>query len=187
MASSVWKKWVLLTVFWVFCGATAHADDSLPWVLVDTHKQTLTVYQDKKILDKIDYVALGRGGTGVVRRIGDGKTPLGEFHVAWINDDSRFHIFFGLDYPTLSTVEKAYAMHRIDKPTFDSLVNSIDSTGLAYQDSPLGGSIGIHGIGDGDLRIHEKYNWTEGCVAVTNQQIEDLSRWVQLGTKVVIK
>jgi L,D-peptidoglycan transpeptidase YkuD (ErfK/YbiS/YcfS/YnhG family) len=51
----------------------------------------------------------------------------------------------------------------------------------------LGGSIGIHGVGAGNRRIHEDFNWTEGCVALTNEQIDDLDRYIHIGTRVVIR
>jgi len=51
----------------------------------------------------------------------------------------------------------------------------------------LGGGIGIHGIGRGDLDIHRQYNWTNGCVALDNDQITDLARWIGVGTRVVIR
>ena len=55
------------------------------------------------------------------------------------------------------------------------------------QDTALGGYIGIHGTGDGDLRIHSEYNWTNGCIALTNEQIDRLLDWVRVGTPVEIR
>jgi lipoprotein-anchoring transpeptidase ErfK/SrfK len=55
------------------------------------------------------------------------------------------------------------------------------------QHTPLGGYIGIHGIGNGDTQIHETVNWTNGCVALTNQQIDDLETWVYIGMRVAIR
>ena len=55
------------------------------------------------------------------------------------------------------------------------------------QQTALGGHIGIHGIGAGDPRIHEDFNWTSGCIALTNAQIDDLAGWVRLGMRVVVR
>jgi hypothetical protein len=55
------------------------------------------------------------------------------------------------------------------------------------QDTPLGGFIGIHGTGAGDPKIHGQYNWTSGCIALTNEQIDRLTNWVQIGTPVEIR
>ena len=47
--------------------------------------------------------------------------------------------------------------------------------------------IGIHGIGDGDRGVHRDFNWTNGCVALTNEEIDELLRWVKIGTPVEIR
>ena len=54
-------------------------------------------------------------------------------------------------------------------------------------DTPLGGMIGIHGIGRGSLKVHRDFNWTEGCVALDNQQIHALARYVRVGMRVIIR
>jgi L,D-peptidoglycan transpeptidase YkuD (ErfK/YbiS/YcfS/YnhG family) len=55
------------------------------------------------------------------------------------------------------------------------------------QDTPLGGQIGIHGLGSADARVHEFFDWTHGCIALTNSQIDHLSQIVDTGTLVKIK
>ena len=53
------------------------------------------------------------------------------------------------------------------------------------QDTPLGGQIGIHGVGAGDPRIHSAgINWTSGCVALDNHQIDALRPMVKKGMRV---
>ena len=57
------------------------------------------------------------------------------------------------------------------------------------QNTPLGGAIGIHGIGEiteEKLEIHRTINWTKGCIALTNDEIDDLLHYIGVGTKVVI-
>jgi L,D-peptidoglycan transpeptidase YkuD (ErfK/YbiS/YcfS/YnhG family) len=51
----------------------------------------------------------------------------------------------------------------------------------------LGGQIGIHGLGSGDIKVHEVFDWTHGCIALTNSQIDHLSQLVDTGTVVKIK
>lgn len=55
------------------------------------------------------------------------------------------------------------------------------------QNTGLGGLIGIHGIGAGDADMHREYNWTNGCVALTNEEIDRLVEWVDVGTLVEIR
>ena len=57
------------------------------------------------------------------------------------------------------------------------------------QDTKLGGQIGIHGIGritKQKLAIHKDLNWTDGCIALTNHDINELKQYVNIGTVVVI-
>ncbi len=157
-----------------------------PWVIVDTETRTLTVLQGATVLARYDDIALGRGGVGITRRQGDGKTPVGIFHVAWVNRNSRFRLFFGLDFPNLDHAHRAYTAQLIDSGQFDAIKTAFERRETPPQDTPLGGFLGIHGIGDGSQRVHSQFNWTDGCVAVTNEQILQLDQWVTVGTKVVI-
>jgi len=58
---------------------------------------------------------------------------------------------------------------------------------LPPQDTNLGGLLGIHGVGRGNKRVQGVFDWTQGCVAVSNQQIDKLAKWMFLGMRVEIK
>ncbi|QHC51857.1 murein L,D-transpeptidase [Billgrantia tianxiuensis] len=58
--------------------------------------------------------------------------------------------------------------------------------GRAPHTTSLGGLIGIHGLGRGDPDVHRNFDWTEGCVAVSNEEIRALDPWLRIGTRVVI-
>jgi len=182
------RDWLVKVLgFWLgLCTALAHADPAT-WLLVEANTNTLTVLQGKTVVDKFDYVALGRGGTSNKRKRGDNSTPLGEFHVAWVNRESPFHIFFGLDFPTVELADQAYREKRIDRDTYYSILDALRERRLPPQNTSMGGRIGIHGLGSADLKIHRGFNWTKGCVALTNREIERLARCVQIGTRVVIR
>ena len=157
------------------------------WVLVDTQSQTVSVLQAGQTLLQLKGAAFGRGGVSDVRLRGDGRTPLGSFHVVSINRNSPFHLYFGLDYPTVEQAAAGYIQGLIDKVAFDEIVQAISEGRVPPQDTPLGGNIGIHGVGNGSLRVHQRFNWTQGCVALTNAQIEKLAPWLVIGTRVVIQ
>ena len=165
--------------------AVANTDDA--WIMVDTHARTLSVYDNGKIISEFKNVAIGRGGASRERLKGDDKTPLGTFHIMWINTKSRYHIFLGLDFPTMEHAARALQKNDIKNNEFRSIKTAFEHNTIPPQDTSLGGYIGIHGLGDGNIKIHRMFNWTRGCIAVTNEQIERLSRIVQLGTKVVIR
>ena len=182
---------ILLCLSLLLMGATGlaraqvqSAEDS--WVMIDVAKQTLSILQGDQVKQVFRNISLGRNGYTLDRHEGDGKTPLGVFHVAWINTNSRFHLFFGLDYPNQQYAEAALRHNIIDFDTYDAIRRALFRGDLPPQDTPLGGNIGIHGLGGGNRYIHEISNWTEGCIALTNEQIDKLARWVTLGTRVVI-
>jgi murein L,D-transpeptidase YafK len=112
-------------------------------------------------------VALGRNPIGDKERQGDGRTPEGVFRIEFRNPNSKFHLALRLNYPDAAHLIRAEAL------------------GV----SP-GGDIMIHGLPKGYEAYgpaHRDDNWTEGCVALTNQEIEEIWRAVRDGTPVEIK
>jgi murein L,D-transpeptidase YafK len=163
------------------------AADPGRWILVDTAAGILSVMEGDRERAKFQDIARGRGGVGTERYRGDHRTPLGEFRVSWVNPNSIYHLFFGLDFPTLDFAERAYESGRIDMYTYFTIRRAVVTNRVPPQDTPLGGFIGIHGIGRGDPNIHRDFHWTEGCIALTNEQIDALAPWIEIGTRVVIR
>ena len=157
------------------------------WVLVDTNNETVSVLQAGQTVLQLKGAAFGRGGVSDLRQRGDGRTPLGSFHIVSINRNSHYHLYFGLNYPTLSQAEAGLQQGLIDQLAFDEIARAIANGQIPPQDTPLGGNIGIHGVGNGSLGVHKRFNWTQGCVALTNEQIEKLAAWLEIGTRVVIQ
>lgn len=69
----------------------------------------------------------------------------------------------------------------------DAILAAAKEGEMPPQDTILGGAIGIHGIGRGSLKIHRIINWTDGCVALTNEQLRDFSRHAEVGMRVTIR
>ncbi|MHB1677440.1 MAG: L,D-transpeptidase family protein [Sulfuriferula sp.] len=167
----------------ISCATSRH-----PWVLVDTKKITLTVFSaDDHVIARFPNIAIGSGGAAEKHLRDDDTTPLGTFHVAWINRHSRFGTFFGLDYPTVDQTIRAYFEGVITAAEFDAFIKAFRQHRIPPQNTPLGGQLGIHGLGNGNPQVQQTIDWTDGCVAVTNREIGMLSHWVQIGTKVVIR
>ena len=157
------------------------------WILVDTGAQTLDLMDGERSLLHLESIAIGRGGTTRDKRQGDNRTPLGRFKVAWFNPNSRYHFFMGLDYPRREHVLRAHRRGLIDEREYRRLSQAMQSARVPPQNTALGGQIGIHGVGAGSEELHRIANWTQGCVAVTNAEIEQLRRQVSIGTTVVIR
>ncbi len=162
------------------------ADNGI-WIDVDTSAHTLSVMQGDTIQTVFKNVAIGRYGTTWSKMTKDDKTPLGRFRVGWINERSRYYRFFGLNYPNLDTAKRALDENRINEETWLSILEAKSMGKTPPQNTPLGGHIGIHGIGRGDREIHHEYNWTNGCIALTNEQIDQLGKWIKPGILVNIR
>lgn len=135
-------------------------------------------------------IAFGRGDRGPKERLGDKKTPEGIYRVVGVNESERFHLFLRLNYPNVKDAFYGLKNKIITREQFDTIINALKRGRLPPQNTPLGGAIGIHGVGVENgktLKIHANMNWTEGCIAVTNAEIRELRNLVPIGTEVVIK
>ena len=157
------------------------------WLLVDTHKLTLAVMRGDTIMQKFNNIAIGSNGPSVDKVVSDETTPLGEFRISDVNPRSRYHLFLLLDYPTIEHAQRALADGRINPEEFVAVSNAWLEGELPPQNTRLGGFLGIHGIGDGDLAIHRSVNWTDGCIAMTNEEIDQLASLVGVGTRVSVR
>lgn len=187
-----WRSWLpasqAVCLLLALAVRPAGAEEPLEtWILIDTEAYRLDVYRGYTPIKRFRNIALGSGGAAPLHMEGDATTPLGEFRIVRINRDSRFHIFLGLDYPTRVHMERAWQLGLVDARTHEAFVSRHHPGGVPPQNTPLGGNIGIHGIGSGDPLIHHRFNWTRGCIALTNEQIEQLARMVGIGTRVFIR
>jgi murein L,D-transpeptidase YafK len=167
------------------CSASYAAADTR--VLVDTGASTLAVLRDGQPVLVVEDIAVGRYGSTAAKRRGDGKTPLGSYRVVSIKPHDSFHYFIALDYPSAADADRGVRAGLIGAPEQAAIERAHRRGELPPQYTRLGGLIGIHGIGQGDPQIHAQFNWTQGCVAVTDAQLERLLPWLAVGTVVEIR
>ena len=129
-------------------------------VLVNKGARRMYLLHHNQVLKAYD-IDLGFAPEGHKQFQGDGKTPEGRYVIDRRNPNSRFHLSIGIDYPNQLDTEYARSMGK----------------------SP-GGDIFIHG--QKDPRQKEKTDWTWGCIAVTNKEIEDVYAMVRDGTPILI-
>jgi murein L,D-transpeptidase YafK len=158
-----------------------------PWIVIDSESDRLTIY--RKNLPAIEFKNIAFGAAGVREKVrsGDDITPRGNYTIGWVKYPSKFSIFIGLTYPSIADAERGYRRGVINVATFERIRGAHAQGRVPPQDTPLGGFIGIHGVGKGSIEIHRLANWTAGCIAVENEQIELLSRLVKPGTQVEIR
>lgn len=157
------------------------------WVVIDTSAATAMVKRGEETVLRLPNLSFGRGGVAAIHLAGDATTPLGEFHITRIDRDTKYHVFLGLNYPTLGHLDAAYRTGVVDQATYARALDFALARGHLPQRTVLGGHIGIHGLGKADLAIHKRFNWTQGCVAMTDAQIDQLLHFVEVGTPVVIR
>ena len=150
--------WAFLFVFSSPAMATELSpvtDEVVDRIIVEKSKRTMTLLkQDREV--RIYKIALGRDPVGPKVMQGDNKTPEGIYYVDYKVPNSVYHRALHLSYPSPDDVERARAL------------------GV-----PPGGSIMIHGMKPdkfwmGDVQY--LFNWTNGCIALTNREIEEV--WV---------
>lgn len=158
---------------------------------------TLEVYKAQRLLlVKRDHtlqrtfrIASGSGGSGNKLKRGDNKTPIGAYRIVHFKEDSRFHYFMQLNYPNAQDIFAGMQRKQLDPVEYDTMVKQMSRGYLADQRTTLGGAIGIHGLAEEDedkLKLHHDENWTQGCVAMTNEEIDELRQYVKIGTPVFI-
>lgn len=157
------------------------------WILIDSRRETLSVMQEKSPLKVFQNVAFGSSGVGRKQRRGDNVTPRGTFSIGWANGGSKYHRFWGLTYPSLEDAAEGLRSGRITKGEFDAIERAHRLGRTPPQNTALGGQIGIHGTGRGSIDIHRVANWTNGCIALENEQVDVLAQWIRPGMVVEIR
>lgn len=135
-------------------------------IVIRKAARKLDLYDGDKLL-RTYTVALGTEPEGPKERLGDGRTPEGRYVIDYRKEDSAYHRALHVSYPRADQLAAA----------------------RARGDSP-GGLIMIHGLPNGGGwigRLHRLSDWTVGCVAVTNAEIEELWRVVPNGARIEIK
>ena len=139
--------------------------ESADKVLIEKQARRLSLLSKGEVI-KSYKIALGGNPLGPKERQGDNKTPEGTYRIDARNGNSGFHLSLHISYPNEDDKKRAKKL------------------GV----SP-GGNIMIHGIKNGFSQVgasHAETDWTEGCIAVTNQEMEEIYKFVPIGTVVEI-
>ena len=129
-------------------------------------------------------VALGIGGPTAGKLLrGDGRTPQGRYYVCEKRPNSRFHRFLAISYPNVDDAERALAEHLITTDQWADILFANFRQTMPPWSTPLGGDVGIHGYGG---RRPIGIDWTKGCIAVSDADIDYLYDRVPIGTPVII-
>lgn len=148
------------------CFASTTNQPQADKILIIKSAHSMTLLSGDKVL-KIYKVALGTAPIGPKRIEGDHKTPEGNYSIDAKNPQSQFHLALHISYP-----------------------NAQDRLRAEKSGTRPGGAIMIHGLAKQFAYLgplHRQVDWTDGCVAVTNAEIEEIWKLVPLGTRVEIR
>ena len=176
------RKAVRILAFLVVAAALVRVltEPMVTKIVVSKSKRTLSAYGENGRVLGVFPVALGRQSAGAKEREGDERTPEGEYYVCFKNPESRYHLSLGLSYPNLADAGRGLADGRISRAEYRAIAEAQAARQIPPWRTELGGEIFIHGATDGR-------EGTAGCIAVSNQAIEQLFPEVELGTPVVIE
>lgn len=142
------------------------ANANVDSLVVEKSKNKMMAYADGQLL-KTYQVSFGDAPIGHKEFEGDEKTPEGIYTINAKNDKSGYHKNLGISYPNEKDIAHAKSIGK-----------------------PPGGDIKIHGIRNG-LGVINKFqrfiNWTNGCIALTNSEINELYASVKIGTTIEVK
>jgi murein L,D-transpeptidase YafK len=120
----------------------------------------------QNVLIKTFHIAVGKGGNSEKQLEGDQKTPEGAYFINSKNENSGFHKNLGISYPNVQDIVKARILGRV-----------------------AGAEIKIHGLknGQGFIGKFQRWrDWTNGCIGLTNEEIDDLYAHTPIGTPILI-
>ena len=163
-----WSLWALCLVLGPISALPGFASEIAPADHVVVHKaeHKLYLYNGSRLLGEYK-VALGLSPVGTKEREHDFRTPEGRYFLARRNTRSDFFLSIQVSYP-----------------------NKNDELRARKNRWAPGGSIMIHGLPNVPKHPPAYYasnDWTDGCIALTNPEIEEVSRLVPIGTPVEIK
>lgn len=176
--------------------------DRVSTASVESHSSLrIVIYKSRQLLDlyqgqvriRTYRVCLGLEPWGPKRITGDRRTPEGEYFICLKTTASKFHRFLGISYPGETDAQAAFESGIISRATRDDIIRRARSGQAPPWDTKLGGWVGIHGYPTDDykhtwisLLYPKPHNWTDGCIAMWNFEVEELFSAVTVGTPVTI-
>ncbi|HED36663.1 MAG TPA: murein L,D-transpeptidase [Ignavibacteria bacterium] len=158
-------------------------------IVINRKTYSLNLYQDTVFI-KSYRANFGMNINNPKTRQGDNATPVGNYKICEIDTAVKYYKFFKLNYPNLEDATEGLRKGIITQAQFDKLKFEYYYGNCPNDNTALGGNIGIQGIGKWDFifkYLPFVYNWTNGSIALSNEDMDELYSVVKEGTKVVIK
>jgi murein L,D-transpeptidase YafK len=144
----------------------APAESRATAILVEKQARRLTLLHGDKVIQTFR-ISLGRNPIGAKQREGDSRTPEGTYEIDSKNRHSHFHLALHISYPDAD--DRGRAVSRNVAPGSDIMIHGLPN--------------GLGWLGN----LHLLRDWTDGCIAVTDPEIEEIWGLVDTGTPIQIK
>ena len=161
----MFKYIIIPLILFSFC-CKAHSKEIVDLIIVNKGERELYLYKNGKELKKLT-ISLGFEPLGTKVKRGDGKTPEGLFFIEEKLSNSAFFLALKISYPNPWQIRRALELN--------------------YHP---GGQIMIHGTPNVnyDKTYHNiDYDWTEGCIAISNKEMKDIWKKIKVGTPIIIR
>ncbi|MBI5251071.1 MAG: L,D-transpeptidase [Desulfomonile tiedjei] len=188
--------WLVLIV--VMTAIPAHAQQITAGkngyrIVVQKTDQVLDLYRGDQLLKRYK-VCLGMNPFGPKKVTGDSKTPEGDYFICYKTESSKFCRFLGISYPGSEDAMHAFEAGTISLDKRNHIMGSERNGATPPWNTMLGGWVGIHGYPTDKyekrwavLLYPKPHNWTDGCIAMWDFEIQELFRLVDVGTPVYIR
>ena len=157
------RKLLIFFLFFIHC---LSATEIIDFIVVNKEKRNIIMYKKGEIINTFN-ISLGFEPIGTKVKRGDGKTPEGLYYIEDKIRESSFFLALKVSYPNPWDIRRALELN--------------------YHP---GGQIMIHGVPNigYDKNYHNsKYDWTKGCIAISNQEMLKIWKAVSVGTPILIK
>lgn len=149
----------------------AHSNSGY-YVVIEKSKYELNVFDNEGWLATYP-VVFGNNNLGDKLMEGDRKTPEGNFKLVSKRIHEKWDRFMMLDYPTPESYAK---------------FNQRKASGMIPPFAKIGGGVGIHGTWPHEGYTIDRYeNWTQGCISMHNEDVEELYAMLTIGSPIIIR
>jgi murein L,D-transpeptidase YafK len=146
-------------------------------LLVHKEQRSLTYTGDN--ITREFRISLGSAPVGAKQQQGDRKTPEGVYYIMNKNPRSQFHLSLGISYPNMDDAREGLRTGLISKKEHAAITRAIRRRLIPPQNTRMGGAIYIHGGGT-------QTDWTWGCIALDDRDMDFLFQHVRVGDKITI-
>ncbi len=169
-------------------GSTGYVNSSAisnVWIRISKRKKSVYVYRGTELIKRYvadfgNNVVSDKIQRGDLRSPDDWRTPEGTFFVVSKNPNSKFYKALVLNYPTAEDARRGFRQGLISQREYQAIVKAEENASMPPMNTMLGGWIEIHGDGTGGGT-----NWTQGCIAIENEKMDELWPIVKVGTPVL--